>query len=343
MLISIIVPVYNMAHDGMLEYSMRSLMQQTITDYEVIAVDDCSADDSYEILQRFAAEYPDRLKVLRTDRNRHQGGAKNLGLSIAAGEWIGFMDADDWVTPDFYERLLAKAKETGADCVGCDYCLTGEHSMRVGKQVHNNRPEQTGILDEEKYRSLMIDFGSLVVKIYRREIITGCESRFPEDIFYEDNALAKTWISRIRHFEYIPEPLYYYYQHSSSTVHTVTKKRLSDRMESGRIMLQEAKRYGYYERFLPELEFSFTVLFYKNTLFSCMRQMKEAGKYKFVTDLAEEMKKTFPDFRNNVYYGIQVDKEEQRMIDLQMRSPLAFYLYYNALWMYRDRIRPLLH
>lgn len=102
---------------------------------------------------------------------------------MAGGEWIGFIDSDDWITPDMYEVMLARAEGTGADMVGCDYCLTHEHSMKVGQVVPNNKPSQAGVLDHEKYASLILDSGSLVVKIYRREIILGCDSRFPEGIF----------------------------------------------------------------------------------------------------------------------------------------------------------------
>ena len=63
--------------------------------------------------------------------------------------------------------------------VGCDYCLTDEHSMKVGQVVPNNRPEQTGILDHEKYASLILDSGSLVVKIYRRGDHPGLRQPFP--------------------------------------------------------------------------------------------------------------------------------------------------------------------
>ncbi len=336
MKLSIIVPVYNMEAGDKLKYCMDSLVGQTLEDYEILAVDDCSSDGSYGILEEYARTFPDKVKAFRNDRNRHQGGAKNVGLAHAAGEWIGFIDADDWVVPDYYERLIGKAEETGADCVGTDYSLVYEHTMTPGQQVHNNRPEQAGVLDEEKYRSLMLDFGSLCVKIYRREIILDCPSRFPEDIFYEDNALAKTWISRMKHFEYIPEPLYYYYQHDASTVHTITKRRLEDRMESGRLMLAEARQYGYYEKYLPELEYSFTVLFYKNTLFSAMQAMKEKGCYPFVTELARRMKTVFPEFQKNRYYLDRTDAEEKKLIAMQMESPLKFYIYYRLLWAYRD-------
>ncbi len=336
MKLSVIVPVYNMAGEGKLQRCMDSLLAQTVRDFEILAVDDCSTDDSMEILRRYEEKDPVHVRALQGDRNRKQGGAKNLGLSKAKGEWIGFVDADDWITPDYYERLLKKAEETGADMVGCDYSLTDKTTMEVGQIVHNNRPEQTGVLNEEKYRSLLLDSGSLVVKIYKREIILGCESRFPEDIFYEDNAIANTWMLRAHCFAYIPEPLYYYYQHESSTVHTITRKRLEDRMEAGRLMLAEARKYGYLNRYLPEIQFSFTMLFYINTLFSAMPCMKERGKYRFVTAMGKEMHETFPDFRENPYYKERVGAEEKKLIDMQMRSPLLFYVYYKALWAYRN-------
>ena len=133
MQLSIIVPVYNMAAEKKLEYCLDSLVAQTVADYEIIAVDDCSADESWEILKSYEARFPDKFRALHLEENRHQGGAKNAGLRIAQGEWIGFIDSDDWITPDMYERLIGRAISTGADLVGCDYCLTSEHSMKVGQ------------------------------------------------------------------------------------------------------------------------------------------------------------------------------------------------------------------
>lgn len=157
MKLSIIVPVYNMAADDKLVWCLNSLIGQTISDYEIIAVDDCSTDNSLQILKEYEMNYPDRFRVIASPENKKQGGAKNLGLEQAKGEWIGFIDSDDWVTPDFYEKLLDRAQETGADMVGCDYHLTGEHSMKIGQIVPNNKKEQTGILTKEKYRSLILD------------------------------------------------------------------------------------------------------------------------------------------------------------------------------------------
>ena len=335
MKLSIIVPVYNMAADGKLEYCLESLVKQTIDDYEIIAVDDCSTDNSLEILRKYETNYPDKFKVIASPVNKKQGGAKNLGLEIAKGDWIGFIDSDDWITSDYYEKLLKKADETGADIVGCDYHMTTEHSMKIGQIVPNNKPEQTGKLTKEKYKSLILDGGSLVVKIYKRHIILDYPNRFPEGIFYEDNAISNSWMLRATHFEYLQEPMYYYYQHATSTVHTITKKRCEDRMEAARIMIKEAKEFGFWEEYKEEIESSYTTLFYVNTLFSYMAGVNKK-EYSFVKAMGEEMKKTFPDFRKNKYYQTRVHEEERKLIDMHMKSTAYFMLYYKLLWTYRN-------
>lgn len=334
MKLSIIVPVYNMAADDKLKYCLDSLINQTITDYEIIAVDDCSTDDSFQIMNQYEEKYPEKFMAVHSFVNGKQGSAKNIGLSMAKGEWIGFMDADDWAAPDMYEKLLKKAEETGADMVGCDYHLTHEHSMEIGQIVPNNKKEQTGVLDDAKYRSLILDSGSLVVKIYRKEIILDHPSRFPEGIFYEDNAICNSWMLRAKHFEYIEEPLYYYYQHDTSTVHTISERRCLDRMEAGRMMVKEAKDFDYLEKYRPEIMFSFTVLFYVNTLFTYMQGVKPL-RMKFISELGKEMKKTFPDFMENPYYQERVHAEEKKLVKMQMKSTLFFVCYYKLLWFYR--------
>ena len=311
MKLSIIVPVYNMASDHKLEYCLDSLVNQTVEDYEIIAVDDCSTDNSMEILKEYERRFPEKFRAVHSEVNRHQGGAKNIGLRMAKGEWIGFIDSDDWIRPDMYERLIERAKSTGADLAGCDYCLTDVHSMEVGQIVHNNKKSQSGILNKEKRASLILDGGSLVVKIFRRSMIMEKELWFPEDIFYEDNALGNSYLVLAKHFEYIEEPMYYYYQHDTSTVHTISPKRCEDRMEAGRLMLAEAKRHGYFEELRPELEYSFTLLFYINTLFTYMAGVGKT-KYGFVKAMGKEMKETFPEFEKNSYYQERTHAEEKK-------------------------------
>ena len=254
MKLSIIVPVYNMAGDNKLQFCLESLLSQNLNEYEIIAVDDCSTDESLVVLKEYEKKYPDKMKVIHSEVNKHQGGAKNIGIRAARGEWIGFIDADDWIDPDMYSQMLKKAEETGADMVGCDLNLVHSHTYEVGEVIESNGSRsQCGELDHEKKKSLILDGGRLVVKIYKRETIVDNELFFPENIFYEDNAMSNSYLLTAKHYEHIDKPWYYYYQHNASTVHSFSERMCLDRMESARIMVSEAKRLGFYEEFKPEI------------------------------------------------------------------------------------------
>lgn len=334
MRLSIIVPVYNMAGDGKLNYCLDSLLAQTVKDYEILAVDDCSTDNSLEILRQYEKDHPETIKVITSPQNRHQGGAKNKGLKAAQGEWVGFIDSDDWISPDMYEKLITRAEETGADLVGCDYSLVTEHSFEVGKIVANSRDDQAGVLDTARRKSLILDGGSLCVKIYKRERILKDGLFFPEGIFYEDNAVGNAYLVGAGHFEYVKEPLYYYYQHQASTVHTVTRQRCEDRLEASRIMLKQAKELGFYEECRDEIDYKFIMLFYLNTVFSYVRDGKKVS-VKFVRAIGRELTAILPNFRENPYYRERISEEEKRMTELELKHTFLFVCYYRLLWTYR--------
>lgn len=334
MKLSIIAPVYNMASDEKLKHCMDSLLAQEIEDYEIIAVDDASTDNSLEILRQYENRYPQKVKVIHYEENRRQGGAKNEGLKAALGEWIGFVDSDDWVSPDFYRKLLARAKETGADMVGCDYSLVPEYTFATGRIVKNNFAEQTGVLDREKHGSLIMRPGSMVVKIYRHEVIQKNKLDFPTGIFYEDNCAGSLWSLYFTHFERVEEPLYFYYQHDVSTVHVITEAKCRDRMTAAKLLYRESKERGFLQQYHAELEYRFTQLYFVNTLFSYMLGMK-GRRLSFVKELKRGMKETYPKFQENPYYRQYTDAEEQRMIAMLMRSEVRFFVYYSLLLFYR--------
>lgn len=337
MQLSVIVPVYNMAAEGKLNYCMDSLVNQTISDYEIIAVDDASTDNSLEILRFYETKYPGKVRVLTYPDNRRQGGAKNEGLRAATGDWIGFIDSDDWVTPDYYEKLLAKARETGADMVGCDYSLVTEHGYTVGKIVQNNTPEQTGRLDSEKHKKLLMRPGSMVLKIYRTNVIRENELDFPEKIFYEDNCAGPLWSLYFEHFERVEEPLYFYYQHSLSTVHHITEEKCRDRMKAAELLYEECRKRGFLETYYEELEYRFTELYYVITLFTYMQGVTHP-KLAFVKELRKGVRMRFPGYEKNPYYKKYTGQEEQQLVAIQAQSDMKFYLYYRLKLLVR-RIR----
>ena len=335
MKLSIIVPVYNMSADGKLEYCLNSLLNQTISDYEVITVNDASTDNSWEILQQYQNQYPDKLVIHSLKENLRQGGAKNVGLSLSKGEFIGFVDSDDWVTKDCFEKLLKKAVETNADVVACDFCYVYDHTDVPTKRVACNLPEQVGELTHEKKVSLFMNPGALVTKIYKRELFFDAPFAFPEHMFYEDNATGIELLRRAKHFEYIPEAMYFYYQHNMSTVHVITMERCQDRLKAMRIMYRYAKENGYLDEFHEVLEYKFTNLFYQNTLFSYMQGSKKTN-IGFVRSMGREMGQYFPNYQENPYYIKNVHPEEKKFLKLAQKSPVLFVMYYRALYFYRN-------
>ena len=341
MKLSVIVPVYNMAGEGKLDFCLNSLLNQTISDYEIIAVDDASTDNSLEVLREYEQRYPGKLRVVTHEVNKRQGGAKNTGLKMAAGEWIGFVDSDDWVSADCYEKLLKKAEETGADMVGCDYNLVQEHSFQVGKVVQINAADQIGVLNQEKHGKLLMRPGSMVVKIYKHQVIKDNKLSFPEGIFYEDNCAAPMWSLYFTHFERVEEPLYYYYQHNTSTVHLVTEAKCRDRMTAADLLLQECKNRGILQTYEKEIEYRFTELYFVITLFSYMLGAKKK-KLDFVRTLKKGILASFPEFQKNGYYQKLTNEEEKQMIDLLMKSDVKFFYYYGLKVLVR-KVRKKLH
>lgn len=111
--ISIIIPVYNTSK--YLDQCLNSLVNQTLTDIEIICVDDCSPDDSASILQNWS-EKDSRIKVIRHAQNKRQGGARNTGIKAATADYVGFVDSDDYVSHDFY-ALLASLMPTSSALV----------------------------------------------------------------------------------------------------------------------------------------------------------------------------------------------------------------------------------
>ena len=338
MKLSIIVPVYNMAGDGKLEYCLDSLVKQTVSDYEIIAVDDCSTDGSLTILYQYQEKYADRVRVIASAVNRKQGGARNLGLDEAIGDWIGMVDSDDWVDPKMYEKLIARAEETGADVVGCDYTLVNEHTMEPGITIANNVDAQTGVLGQDQYRSLIMRPGSMVIKVYKKAVLVENHLRFPEGIFYEDNCASPVWMMYFKQFEKVNEPLYFYYQHEDSTVHKVSIERCHHRMESLELFVKEARKHGFFEEYQKEIEFRFSELYLKNTLFSYM-QGSQKKEMKLLKELRQGIKIMFPEFEKNEYYQKNTDAEQKKLLAIFVHSEWYFFLYYQLLYFYRKNIR----
>ena len=201
MKLSVIVPVYNV--ENYLAACIDSLLGQTLRDMEILLVDDGSTDASGEIADRYAAAHPDRIRCLHVE-NGGQGRARNFALPLARGEYLGFVDSDDWVLPAFYEKLCRRADECGADVVACDFLEHFEDgSENVVPGAFQDHPLSFA--------------GSCCNKVFRASLAAGL--RFPERLWYEDFYYSAVMLIRSRRTEYLREPLYIYRRGQPSTMH----------------------------------------------------------------------------------------------------------------------------
>lgn len=228
MKLSIIVPVYNV--EAFLPKCLDSLLAQTIEDFEIILVNDGSPDNSQLIIDRYAAEYPDKIRSLTID-NGGQGRARNFGLDIAQGEFIGFVDSDDWIVPEMYEKLYEAAVGAEADISLCDMLAVYE----------DGREElQSARFDEAAPMSAA---GSSCNKLFRRSLVA--DMRFPERLWYEDFAFSAKLLMKSAKTVYVREPLYIYRCGQPSTMHNNNSGRnleIIEIMEEIRPAVSEDRR-----------------------------------------------------------------------------------------------------
>ena len=231
MKLSIIVPVYKV--EEYLGECVDSLLSQTIDDYEIILVDDGSPDNSGKIADEYAAVNPDMIRVLHID-NGGQGRARNFALDIAKGDFVGFVDSDDWVTHDMYEKMYTRAAETGADVVVCDFMerfADGRESMLPASLQDN----------------WLGSAGSSCNKIFRRSLVGAL--RFPVGLWYEDFYFSAVMLLRSKHTEFIAEPLYIYRRGQESTMHNNNAAKNLDMLTIMDMLEKEMLPAGYKDDF----------------------------------------------------------------------------------------------
>ncbi len=203
MKISVIVPVYNTS--AYLEDCLNSLVNQTFKDMEIICVNDGSTDNSLEILKK----YP-QIKII-TQENQGLSAARNTGISAAIGEYIGFVDSDDWVDLDFYEKLYNSIISTNSD-IAAATILRGEVKYRV-----KYTEEETYTELNEKIKICNIPNSCYVWnKLYKANLIKN--NMFRNGVYFEDMVWMPYILAKSEKLVTTPNTMYHYRRNSNSIV-----------------------------------------------------------------------------------------------------------------------------
>lgn len=214
--ISIIVPVYNV--EQYLEKCLDSLVNQTMKEIEIIVVNDASPDNSRMIMEQYKERYPEMIRCLYRDISAGPGAARNTGIRCAKGEYLLFIDGDDYADITMCEKLYKVAMETDSEIVSCEYKEGQEGKFR---EVDQFSTQVMGILDYEKRRLLMsVHSVGPVAKIIKTSLIVDNELLFPEFMKYEDLATIPLWWVYANRYEEVKEAMYYYIRHENSVTKT---------------------------------------------------------------------------------------------------------------------------
>ncbi len=204
--VSVIIPVYQV--ENYLERAVDSVLAQTLEEKEIILVDDGSEDASGQICDRYAQEYPGLVRVIHKE-NEGLGLARNTGVRAAVGEYIAFMDSDDTVLPDMYEKMYAKALEEDDDIVMCDVQILYVEEDRSSVVASYPREE----IDVADYIANGNNITYSVNKLFRRRI---WEENAYERMLFEDIALIPALMTRYPRIGYVREPFYQYYRRANT-------------------------------------------------------------------------------------------------------------------------------
>lgn len=252
--VSIIVPVYNA--EKHIDNCLISLIKQTYKHIEIICIDDCSTDNSWNILEEYSKK-DCRIKTFKLTKNSMQGAARNKGLDVARGKYVTFVDSDDFLALDFVEKAYNIAEETNCDIVVSnvknflqDYNKKNVEQIQKLNHYYSISNLTTGLYEFNFNQAPALRRGP-VAKLYKKSIIDKFNIRFPEKLMQEDEAFYWFYMFRIKSLYFINEDLYYRLIHSQSVMFNLNfkHKHCFDHLKIIKIIYSFLKKNGRFLRY----------------------------------------------------------------------------------------------
>lgn len=272
--VSVIVPVYNV--EEYIQECLDSLVKQTLDEIEIICVNDGSTDNSLKILNEYASKYP-KIKVINRE-NHGVSAARNAGVKASIGKYIAFVDSDDWVDYDFFEKLFMSAENKNASIAAGGIVRTKGEKRKINIS-YNEEKLFTNIQDKIKICNIP-KYCYVWNKIYKRKELEMNNIEFVEGINFEDVRFTIRAIYFLKKLVTVPETNYYYRKRKGSIVKTLSPKNIEDKGKALNDMLDFADSHGIV---FEEKDKSFTVkkviLFSNNIMLLKVRQTKDALVY----------------------------------------------------------------
>jgi glycosyltransferase involved in cell wall biosynthesis len=317
--ISIIIPVYNIS--AYLRRCLDSVINQTYHELEIILVDDGSTDESGAICDEYAAK-DDRVKVIHKE-NGGLSDARNAGLLVATGDFIGYVDGDDYIELEMYELMINALTEHHGGIAVCRYRQVGEGAMKTvfpeptGAAHVFSRTEALDIYirEDEQYQFL----SSVWSKLFTREVVSGIDFdtvKYPEDIMYTTKALC-----RCNRVVYLDKELYNYIVDRTDSL--MNQKTGEKRLDSEVPVWKEQIRYLHSQGY-PELSDKAAYFFYRQMLFYFMN-FKMGKKRELARRLSQLLRSERQEIRR-IYLGPWSKSGDKARMRTFLFWPHLYYL-----------------
>lgn len=312
--ISVIVPCYNVA--VYLDRCMEHLLGQTIGtgEMEIILVDDASTDNgaTRQKISGYEQKFPDTVTAIFLEQNLRQGGARNVGMSYAGGEYLMFCDADDWLSYRAMEILYGTAKEYDADVVEYRY-KTVTDTGESGKTIEQGSGSYYRELDREDMKRKLLmgstdDFSlGCMRKLYRTALIREHSIRFAQNLICEEPSFTLPVRLYEKKHVFVDAALYYYLLRPDSTMHSNWDLRKWDNIKVWMLLMEDLDRRGFLTVYPEEL----ACMMYDWGFGLSVRMMLQKG-YVLTLEELQMLKKVlfgcFPQILQNPYVAAREGK-----------------------------------
>lgn len=313
--VSVVVPCYNAVQ--YLDKCITYLLNQTIgiENMEIILVNDASTDHgrTWQKIMEYECRFPDTIMAISLEENMRQGGARNVGVSYASGEYLIFCDADDWLLEETLEHCHRTAKEQDADIVEFLIHNVRDHDITVSLEK-GDRDLLIEVDTEEKRIALLMtsceefSYGSQK-KFYRRSLIQDNHIRFAEHLIFEEPSfMVPIRFCEKRHY-FLDEKLYICYLSQGSTVRSNwIQSHKWDNPQVWMLLIEDLEKRGLLHSYYPELEY----LFFSWGFGLTVRMLLQQGyqlTHEDLDFLVGMVLELFPNVRDNKYISDRVDQE----------------------------------
>lgn len=282
MKVSVIVPVYNTK--DYINKCLDSILNQTIDETEILVVDDGSTDGTTDIIRDYAEKYPTKIKAFYKP-NGGQAQARNLALCHACGEYLGFVDSDDWIDPEMYFEMYNKAKEEDADIVICD---TTDHY-----------PDRAVYHHASQFEDKFSVTPSACNKIFRRGFVG--DTRFPEGLWYEDFEFTTKNLMRTEKISVIHKSFYHCHCREVSTMTNNNSEKNLDMITVLDNLTKFVDENSLQEKYKDTLEYLHIDHILISTI-NRLEQQKSKNKKAIIRIMRKAVKERYPKFYNDDVY-----------------------------------------